>query len=520
MEGSPRGWAIFGLLLGIPAIPILLAIAFEPRRPLPNEVMAFLGVAFFLVAWVLAASVVRLIDVQKSPYGKYVTVHPFFLLDVNVNTLTAWPLANLHDVRLTHHHTNGVYSTTNVAMVFAKRTFTTSIYGKEKSVEWANRVLASRRRMLETMFSGLSDEGNPDATLIPARLVPDEGKTHPLTPAGEARRKRNRIVLFAALGFGVLLTLILIPLNAIKRDNYAFSAAQYAYNPHDKLNGYLRYLMQYPSGRHADEANTAIEKMYDEALAKVDAAPNAAAAPMMREVLGVLRKARSNRIDVRYESHTLFEKLDLTKLPEKLQQNLVDPKRAFGDQANAAREATITRAIQTALDKSLGSFIEVGKGERRYDYELHREVDPLPAPATFVIAYDVELSGSLYTSEKTATKPESHFLGIGFFWDFGVQFEGQETLKYEFSIESRPAKNISWTTYGSYESDTLPYDKMAESGFDDFSTRLAARFNGAGSLDDEDGDGGDVALEDLPDDAPPPKRAPPRPLPKPRPKKR
>ena len=507
MDGSPRGWPIFGLIIGIPAIPILLAAAFAEGRPAPAEGLAFLGAAFFLVAWMVAASIVRLIDVQKSPYGKYVTVHPFFLLDVNVDRLTAWPLANLHDVRLTHHHTNGVYSTTNVAMVFAKKTYTTSIYGKEKSVEWANRVLASRRRMLEVMFSGVAEEADPDANLIPARLVPDEGNSAPLTENGAKKKKRNRTVLLGSLGFGVLMALILIPINVIKEDNYDFRQAEYEYTPREKLTGYLRYLEQHPHGRHVDDANQGIEKIYDDAVAKVQSMPNSAVAPMMTELLATLRKARSNRIGVRYESHTLFEKLDLEKIPEKYRENLIDPRKAFGDTANAAREATITRSIQSALDTAVGAFLEVGEGQPRYDYRLGRSVDPLPAPAEFVIAYDVELSGSIYTSDATAKSPSRRFLGIAFIWDFGVQFGDEKALKYEFELPSRPAKNISWTTYGDHESETLPYDKMAESAFDDFSARLSSRFKAEGDLEAED-EGDLEGEEDEP--APPPRPAPKR----------
>lgn len=516
MDHSPRAWPIVAIVLGLPALFVLFAVAFFENRPLPAQSIFIIGLAFALLAWMLAASVVRLIDIQKSPYGKYVTVHPFFLLDVNVNTLTAWPLANLHDVRLTHHHTNGVYSTTNIQLIFAKRTYNTSIYGKEKSVEWANNVLASRRRMLETMFSGLSEEGNPDASLIPARLVPDEGKSAPLTENGEKRKKRFFTVLGASAGAGVLLSAILFPLNAVKQDNSDFNSARYEYEARRKIQAYSDYLELHPSGRHVDEANAEIDKIYDDALAKVEAHREAAMAPLMREMLTTMKKQRSTRIDVAYQSRTEFGDIDVSKIPAKFKKDLIDPELAFSDTANKGRESVITSAIQASLDQVVGSLITVGAGTPHYDYRLRREVAPEPAAGKFVIAYDVLLSGSMYTSDATSTAPQRHFWGIEFVWDFGVKLGDDDALKHHFALASRPAKDIRWSSSGyGIESPTLPYDKMAESAFDDFKTRLVRRFLAAegdeeAESDDEAGDEDDEEEEDeAPAPKAPPRRAPP-----------
>ncbi len=163
MVGSPRAGAIAALVLLVPLIALILWGAFDGRRPLsPGELAAF-GASVLVLLLCATWAVLRLIDVARSPYHRYTTVHPFYLLQVDLDTVTAWPLTNLHDVRLTHHYTNGAYSTTNVHLVFAKRTFNTSIHGKEKAVAWADQLLAARRRMLEAMHSGLSEERNPGA---------------------------------------------------------------------------------------------------------------------------------------------------------------------------------------------------------------------------------------------------------------------------------------------------------------------------------------------------------------------
>jgi len=67
----------------------------------------------------LAWAIGRVLRVWRSPYGKYTTLHPCHLLQVDVDHVTVWPLPNLHDVSLTHHSTNGVYQYTMCRLNFA-----------------------------------------------------------------------------------------------------------------------------------------------------------------------------------------------------------------------------------------------------------------------------------------------------------------------------------------------------------------------------------------------------------------
>ena len=82
----------------------------------------------------------RVRRVAKSPYGKYTTIHPLHLMQVDVDKVTMWPLVNLHDVSLTHHSTNGVYQYTAVRMDFAGTFCNLTIRGQQASVDWANRA--------------------------------------------------------------------------------------------------------------------------------------------------------------------------------------------------------------------------------------------------------------------------------------------------------------------------------------------------------------------------------------------
>ena len=476
------GWPITALLFGLGGGWVTLMAAFANRRPLDGAgvFMFFVGLALFgmLTAWAIR----RIILAAKSPYGAYTFVHSLFLLQVRLDKVIAWPLANLHDVRVTHHHTNGVYTTSRIDLVFNRKTFNTSIYGQQAAVDWANAVLQKRRRMLELMYSGMLEEGEEDTKLIPANLIPEEGKPAPLTETAQKRKKNGRITMAATAGAAALVTLGFIPINAAKSDHSAWDDARFAYR--DKVRAYQRYLNQFPSGRHADEAKAAIDGIYAQAEQRVKEHGESEMAPAMTDILKVLREKQLSQVNVKYVSSTTFEKLDLEKLPEDLKGKVIDPKLAFSESANKQREARITESLESAFRQLLGEGVVSIKGEGSYDpyaYEYRDLPEPAKSPVTFVVNYEVALTGTIYESVKKAgtTNDDKKFLGIVFLWDFDVAFEGEDKPRYTFQFDSEPARDIRWTTYGGYggyESPTLPYDKMAESGFDDFRHQIAVRF--------------------------------------------
>jgi hypothetical protein len=210
-------------------------------------------------------------------------------------------------------------------------------------------------------------------------------------------------------------------------------------------------------------------------------------APALLDVLKTLREKQLSQVNVKYVSHTLFEKLDLDKLPEDLKGKVIDPRLAFSDSSNRNRERHITESLEQAFRKLLGEGVVsiVADGQEPYAYgdEYGSEPKPPKSPITFVVNYEVALTGTIYESVKKAgtSNDDKKFLGIAFLWDLDVAFDGDEKPRYTFAFDSEPARDIKWTTYGNKygindESPTLPYDKMAESGFDDFQHQIAVRF--------------------------------------------
>jgi tetratricopeptide (TPR) repeat protein len=512
---SALGWPIFLLMVGGSGLLFAFSNGFASRQPLGSEGLTLMWMGLALCGLLTAWSLRAVIEASRSPYGAYTIVHPLYVLQVRPWKLFAWPLANLHDVRITHHHTNGAYTTSRIALIFNGRTFNLSMYGKERSVEFANGVLAKRRKMLELMFAGVLENSGDELRLIPASLIPESGKA---TPSEFARRRSKR----GWIGAGVvtaaasIVTAIALPLDRVKADDRDWeSSATMYYGP--KVPALQHYLEKWPDGRHAAEAKVAIDKVYSDALARVKQHQSSELAPALIELVQALQKKQASKVAVKYESKTSFEKLDLEKLPAELKGKVIDPRLAFSEKANGERERKITESLEKSFEQLLGDGV-VQVGERSayddsYDYERNRRLKKEePAPVTLLIHYEVGLTGSLYESVKdksssyAARRPrdtsDKKFLGIAFWWDFSMKLAGEDAPHRAFAFESQPAKNIQWTTYsydryggGGDESPTLPYDKMAESAFDDFQHQIAVRF-GVEQPTSRDRPGDDLAAED------------------------
>ncbi|MFL5320374.1 MAG: DnaJ domain-containing protein, partial [Myxococcaceae bacterium] len=170
LKGSAMGWPVFLLIVAIGWMFFTFVAAADSRRLWNSD---FKGYMLFALVFgpLFGAWCIRWIrKVQKSPYKKFTAVHPLYLLEVNVDEVVAWPFANLQEVFVTHHSTNGVYTNSIVRLKFPNTNCQVSIRGQSASVDWANHVLARRRRVLELLASGLL-EGEEGWNFIPAEQL-------------------------------------------------------------------------------------------------------------------------------------------------------------------------------------------------------------------------------------------------------------------------------------------------------------------------------------------------------------
>ena len=460
---------------------VALNAAFGARHLWDPGQQLFMGIFLVGAALLVALGIRRVQRVARSPFKKYTTIHPLHLLQVDVDKVAVWPLVNLHDVHLTHHSTNGVYQYTAVRMDFAGTICNTTIRGQQASVDWANRLLGQRRRCLELMANGLL-EAEEGIDLIPAETL--RGQKIPIDK--ESRDRAMRFYgIFAAVG--LVAAAVALPYNkgAAERDAWR-SVGRYGST--SDLRGYLE---RFPSGKHASEARARLDAKYDEAIEKYRTAAKAADPKGMQaivDVVNALKKADARYVKISYESSIDFERLK--NLPSQYA-DVTRPDEAFSTSMNSSRESSITTALRHAFNEALGyEVLDFEGSSSTYGYDAYGRYgrqEAKTAPVTFVIKYRVSPSGSIYESTRPSESSygsrlgldsgrKKKLFGILVDWDFGIRFDGEAADRYHLTLQSAPAKNISYTTYGNYGGyDTMtPYTKMAESAFDEFGSKLAA----------------------------------------------
>jgi len=410
------------------------------------------------LAWAMRV----MLRVSRSPYGKYTTIHPCHLLQVEVDKLTVWPLVNLHDVSLTHHSTNGVYSHTICRLNFAGTVCNISIRGQQASVDWANLVLEQRRKVLDLMAVGLL-EAEEGFDLVPPSLL-QPGKAGPPAPKDESRLRWYG----GAVALGAAMFAVAIPLNLGAAERYAWASA----SRYGGLSAYRDYVEAFPSGAHVAEAKQRIVESYDRAIRQYQAraGTTSAGAKAIVAVLHALESSGARAVDVTYDST-----IDFSATKNVPEQGIIDADPAFTAVENKARERSITAALREAFGDVVGSDVidfDDGTDSYSYDYVNHRPRERKKGPITFAIRYRVGPSGTIYQSTTSAARK---FYGILFDWQLAITDDKGVEL-YKTQLSSAPAKNIRYTTSGYAQSDILPYTKMAESAFGEFGRKLAGDF--------------------------------------------
>ncbi len=441
---------------------VALNAGFNTRRVWDGSERVTMALLLVGAPLLLALAIRLIVRVWRSPYGKYTTVHPCHLLQVEVDKLTVWPLVNLHDVSLTHHSTNGAYTHTICRLNFAGTVCNISIRGQQASVDWANLVLEQRRKVLDLMSMGLLEAEDGFDLVPPALLQP--GKAGPPAPKDPSRR----IWYGAAAGVGAAMFAVAIPLNLGAGERWAWQSAERSAN----LQSYRDYVAAFPSGKHVADARRYIAESYDRAIAQYEERAGTTS-PGAKAIVGVLRALKASGAPAVTVSYAAA--IDFSAVKQFPQDGVIDAEPAFATVENKAREHAITQALRDAFANVVGyDVIDFDDGGARYSYDYvnRRERARVAGPITFDIKYRVGPSGTIYES---TTGAQRKFYGILFDWQLAIRDDKGATL-YETQLSSAPAKNIHYTTTGYVQSDILPYTKMAESAFAEFGRKLAGDF--------------------------------------------
>lgn len=198
LEGAARdlqsGFVVRGRTWALPVLALLAStvawgVAFHNLRS-PSTTFGVLDVASaFLFLGIPTFGVFLagrwILRILTTPLRTVTMLHPIYVIHATPSRVRLYPVFSLEDVRGVHQHTNGVYSGTNITLVFGppenRKQLLVSVYGKDAAQRWVDMLAAVRARALELLAEGAL-EAEPLVDLLPP------GKLWFLPKPGGARR--------------------------------------------------------------------------------------------------------------------------------------------------------------------------------------------------------------------------------------------------------------------------------------------------------------------------------------------
>jgi tetratricopeptide (TPR) repeat protein len=445
--------------------------ALVARTEWQGNTYAFMALLLICGPLLLLYAGTRLHRVLRSKVGRFTTIHPMYLLQVDIDRVTAWPLVNLHDVSMTHHLQNGVYQYTAVKTEFAGANLTLTIRGQQAAVEWAQALLDARHRCLGLLSVGMLEE-EEGYDLLPPELLKGQQQA-PIDGRTRAQLTRR---YGAAAAVGVALLAGGTAYNRCAAERATWQDAQFG----ARANGMRRYLARYPQGPHAAEAKARLSQIYEDAKARyLQQVPSAPGRQALADVLDALKDAPSAEVLVRYTA-----RVELDDLPsEPLQDGTtpIPPERAFSAAQNRLREASITRNLADAFGRllptdviSLGHEGVYGSPSRTWRRRAGQPAQAAAPSVIFDVTYTISPSGQMYRS----TSDRSALHGVQIAWVLQIRTPAAAArgeAPYTVELTSQPMPSIRYMRSG-YDDSIVPYTKMAESAFGEFGRKVAEVF--------------------------------------------
>lgn len=452
LKHTAMGWPVFLLICAIGWLFVTFVAAVDSRRLWHSDFKTFMFISCVLGP-LLGAYCIRWIRrVQKSPYKSFTAVHPLYLLQVNVDELVAWSFANLQEVFVTHHSTNGVYTNSIVRLKFPSTSHSVSIRGQQASVDWANHVLARRRRVLELLASGLL-EGEDGHDFIPAeQLRTDVARQKPASDYKPLLKVYGSVAAAGVVMFGGA---VVFNRFAVE-DEYWYDATR---NP--TLSSLQQYVDKFPLGKHSSEAKQQMAAIYDTAIKDFQARanPSRPGVDPMLKVLQALKDTGTTRVKVVFEGTSDFSKAT--------GKGVIKPNVAFEAGKKDAREKEVANYLNAALAKAISSTVmELTTDATYYDsYGVKRTAE---TPIEMHIKYAVTNTPTVYRS----MSGRSSLYGLKFDWDVTFKNKGDDLYSFQLQSESSDRVGQETARYGA-DSELSAYEKISADAFNDFARQFA-----------------------------------------------
>jgi hypothetical protein len=390
-----------------------------------------------------ALAVRRLRRVTQSPFGKFTEVHPLYLIQVDIDKVSLWPLVNLHDVALTHHLQNGAYQSTSVRMDFGGVPLHLSIRGQQAAVDWAQNLLDTRHRTLSLLSEGLLDSED-GLDLVPPQLLLG------VKPKRDPKARRNTRATYAGAAVGGLLLFYggAVPMNSANAEHEAWNRAS-GYS--SSAQSYREYLKQFPNGRHADQARAAIRGFYDDARAPFWGSNRTQGMAAMAAAIIHLRDRES--ADVKFE---MGGRVNWTApfADGELKGRVED---VFDDEKSRERE----RTFLTQFKQALGEHVPEGV----------LAVDETPK-ATAPVIFRLDYTATPEYSEDRAHGRRTAGLKVNF--DFKVLIGGMNDARGHVTSTVDAGEHDLRDGSLSYTTDAAAYGQLLDDAFARFGRELGA----------------------------------------------
>lgn len=306
----------------------------------------------------------------NSAVGRFVAVHPLYLVEMDLDEVRLWPLVALSRIAATHHHTNGVYTHTQFNLSFGPKVRSLSVRPQALGNQFGDVLQAIRNRLLDLLHGGMlgAERG---ADFVPAELM-RRGR-----PPRDVRRLK---VLAAGAALGALLTVAGVLLGQRGQEDAEWFSAQADGSP-VAVRGYLA---RHPGGRYAQAGAELLASRRASLLERLRVT-----AP---ELAALLEKAPSDRpvgVPVRISGTAAAPAFKPPTLKGWVLAG--PPEQELGPARRAERERQLLAGLQQHLSQRVGAGW----------FDLY-EARPDRDPALLSVEYELSFAGRVYSAKSAA----------------------------------------------------------------------------------------------------------------------
>lgn len=472
---SKRGWAIVVLVGSILGVLLVLSDA-NGYKWQQEDALTYL--ALTVTCFVVGLLSLRYLSkCVRAEFKAHSLINPLYFLRIRFDRIDVVSLLAPDAWQVTHRKdSRGNYA----GSVFSFRGAGGALKLKVNFVSAANELISALNRF-PSLIAGLF-EGEDFDRLRAFDLLFEWRQREKSFPRGSPESTSRRKLFKGCLGAAAVAAVVAVavfylaisPFNDHRDDELRWGTAKTT----STATAYRLYVASRPNGTHVSDAMEAISGLYDRAAESYREAGGQTTSPGIEAVISILEYAKHtgrykvivrfkgdneipDDIDRRIESHYGLSKI-VPVLP------------SFSSSMNEARQERILERISSSFGKVIpGDILQFTSGEAN-------PKDPL-----FNITYVITASGTVYYPEKQERLPEASrdwYTGISFLWNFDISVPDANASKFQFSLASHPAEEFNVSYEEAVGSDTgfspiQAYGAMADSAFDDFSSKLLAELS-------------------------------------------